>query len=88
MGTVILHFFAGALGSLAIFLLFVRLSGAGSFSAPFGLVFIGIACAALAHYVSPWATPAIIVAYALQSAVELRRERKQQRSRSSQNASE
>lgn len=88
MGTLLLHFFAGTLGALAIYLVYIRLSGAGSFSAPFGVVVIGIACASVAHYVSPWATPAIIVAYALQSAVEWRRERKQQRSRSSQNASE
>lgn len=76
MGTVFLHFVAGTLGSLAVFLAFFRLSGASSFSAPFGVVFIGIACASLAHFVSPWATPTVLTAYALVSAVEYWQESK------------
>ena len=43
MATVLLHFAAGALGALAVFLVFLRLSGATSFSPPFGVVVIGIA---------------------------------------------
>ena len=76
MGTVLLHFIAGSIGSLAVFLAFTRLSGATSFSAPFGVVFLGIACASLAHFVSPWATPIIIVIYAVSNAGELYRERR------------
>lgn len=79
MGTIFLHLIAGTLGSLAVFLAFIRLSGARSFSAPFGVIFIGIACATLAHFVSPWATPAIIVAYAVFSAIELWQDRKAQK---------
>jgi len=79
MGAVILHFVLGTLGCLAVFLVFIRLSGIGSFSAPFGLVFFGVVCAALAHYVSPWGTPAVIAIYALLSAHELRQERRAQK---------
>ncbi len=64
MTAVLLHFFAGMLGALAVYFVFIRLAGATSFSAPFGVIFIGIACAALSHFVSPWATPVIIVGYA------------------------
>lgn len=76
MGTVLLHFVAGTLGSLAVFLAFIRLSGARGFSAPFGVIFIGIACGSLAHFVSPWATPTVIAAYALFSALEYWQDRK------------
>ena len=38
MGTVILDFVAGTLGSLAIFLLSAYLSGERRFSAPFGVI--------------------------------------------------
>jgi CHASE2 domain-containing sensor protein len=76
MATVILHFVAGTLGGLAVFLVFTRLSGVTSFSAPFGVIVIGVACAALAHFLSPWATPAIIVIYAVASAMEFLQEQK------------
>ncbi len=84
MGTVLLHFLAGSLGSLIVFLAFTRLSGTIGFSAPFGVVFIGVACASLAHFLSPWATPAVIVLYAVSSAGELRRERKVRKALESQ----
>jgi len=76
MGTALLHFLAGSLGSLVVFVAFTRLSGCASFSAPFGVVFVGIACASLAHFLSPWATPAVLVLYAVASAGELYQERK------------
>jgi hypothetical protein len=85
MGTVFIHFVAGTLGSLAVFLAFIRLSGARGFSAPFGVIFIGIACASLAHFVSPWATPAVIAAYALVSATEFWHDSKAQKAGGSQN---
>jgi hypothetical protein len=87
MGTIFLHFVAGTLGSLVVFLVVTRLSGARSFSAPFGVVFIGIPCAALAHFLSPWATPAVVTVYALVSVSELLQERKAQKSGVSQNVS-
>jgi uncharacterized membrane protein YjjP (DUF1212 family) len=78
MVNALLHFVAGTLGSLLVFLLFVRLSRVDSFSAPFGVVFIGVACAALAHFVSPWATPAVVAGYAVVSAFELWQDRRAQ----------
>ena len=87
MGTIFLHFVAGTLGSLAVFLVFTRLSGARGFSAPFGVVFIGVACAALAHFISPWVTPAVVTVYALVSVSELLQERKARKSGVPQNES-
>jgi len=75
VSTALLHFVAGTVGSLAVFLVFTRLSPATGFSAPFGVIFIGVACASLAHFVSPWATPAVVAVYALFSALELWQER-------------
>ncbi len=77
MGTVLLHFLAGTLGTLAVFLVFARLSAATGFSAPFGLIFVGLACAALAHVLSPWTTPAIILLYAIASALEFVRDQRE-----------
>lgn len=71
MLNIALHFLAGTIGSLLLFLFFTRLSGTERFSAPFVVVFIGIACASLAHFLSPWATPAVLLAYALACANEL-----------------
>ena len=75
MANAIIHFAAGTLGALSIFLVFARLSGIKRFSMPFGVVFIGIICASLAHFVSPWATPAILLLYALVSAHEFQQDR-------------
>lgn len=75
MASVLLHFVLGTLGSLALFLFFTYRSGERSFSAPFGAVVVGISCASLSWFLSPWATPVILVLYALASASELRRER-------------
>jgi hypothetical protein len=60
-----LHFCLGLLGSGTIFLFFFQRSAAESTSAPFGLVFLAIACGILAVYLSPWATPAVVLAYAV-----------------------
>ncbi len=75
MGNVLLHFVVGTLGALLVFLVTTRLSGVYRFSVPLGVVFIGIVCSSLAHFVSAWATPAVILAYAMMSAAEMRRER-------------
>lgn len=75
MVSTVIHFAAGTLGSLFIFLIFARVSGAERFSMPFGVIVVGIACASLAHFVSPWATPAVLLLYALVSAQELQQER-------------
>lgn len=71
-----LHFIAGTLGSLAMFLLFAYLSGERKFSAPFGVIFIGVACGAMAHFLSPWATPVIVAIYGVGCAGEWTQARK------------
>ncbi len=75
MGNALLHFVVGTSGALLVFLVATRLSGVSRFSVPFGVVFISIVCSSLAHFVSAWATPAVILAYAMVSAAEARRER-------------
>jgi hypothetical protein len=75
MATVFFHFITGTLGGLVVFFIFTRLS-ATSFSAPLGVIFIGIASASLAHFLSPWATPIVIVLYALANTGEFIQERK------------
>jgi hypothetical protein len=74
-----LHFVAGTVGALVVFLVIARLSGERRFSAPFGVVFVGLACAVLAHFLSPWATPAIVALYALVAIGEWRHERRRRR---------
>jgi len=75
MSTVLLHFAIGTAGSLVMFLIFTKISGIRSFSAPFFVIFIGIACASLAHFVSPWATPIVLLVYLLSCINEVRLDR-------------
>ena len=75
MITTLIHFVLGTLGALFIFLIFARLSGVERFSMPFGVVVVGMACASLAHFVSPWATLAVLLLYALVSAHEFQQDR-------------
>jgi hypothetical protein len=70
------HFLIGIAGGLAIFFIFFRLSGASSTSAPFGLVFLGLACGTLALQLSPWVTPLILALYAGVSFYEHRENRR------------
>lgn len=86
MATALVHFIAGSLGSLLVFLVFARLSGNTRFSAPFGVILIGIACASLAHFLSAWATPVVIFMYVLANAGELYQERQARKSLESSNA--
>lgn len=72
-----LHFLTGLIGGAVIFAIFFRISAAKSTSAPFGLVLLAVACGCLAVYVSPWATPAILLVYAgasLREHIEERRD--------------
>ena len=66
------HFFTGLAGSVAIFVVFFRLSAAQSTSAPFGLIFFALACGVLAVYLSPWATPVALLLYFAVSLKEYR----------------
>lgn len=69
-----IHFAAGAFGSLIVFLIRARLSGENGFSLPAAPVVVGIACASLSHFLSPWATPAILLLYVLASVNELQQD--------------
>ncbi len=72
MRFVLMHFAIGAAGALAISLLFSRLSGETSGAALAMAMIVGIACASLAHFVSPWATPGALLLVVLSSLRELR----------------
>ena len=76
MATAFLHFVVGTAGAFAIFLVLTRISGATSFSAPFGVFLVGIVCANFAHFMSPWATPAVLLFYALAAVSEHVRDQK------------
>jgi hypothetical protein len=67
-----MHFAIGAAAALAISLLFSRLSGESNGAAPAMAVIVGTACASLAHFVSPWATPVTLLLMALSAMRELR----------------
>ncbi|MBI4538996.1 MAG: hypothetical protein HY704_05730 [Gemmatimonadetes bacterium] len=75
MSSVLLHLFLGVIGSLGLFLLFTFLSGERRFSAPFVVLVVGLACATLSRYLSPWATPVILVGYGVAGLLEVRRDR-------------
>ena len=77
MATPFVHFVLGSVGSLLLFLLLARLSGVKGFSFPSASIVVGIACASMAHFLSPWATPVILALYAISSLYELRQENRQ-----------
>ena len=76
MAKALFHFTAGLLGSLGIFLFFTWLSGVQRFSMPSIVVLVGFFCMMLAHFVSPWATPAVLVWYALASMHEFQQDQR------------
>ncbi len=75
MRDVLLHFALGAGGSLLILLFFTWRTGERSFSLPSASLVVGLACALLAHFATPWATPAVLALYALASWREQRLDR-------------
>lgn len=75
MLNVVIHFGIGSGVALLIFLAFNWLSGVRSFSAPFAVLFIGFTCGLLSHFVSPWATPVVLVLYCIASGNEYRNDR-------------
>jgi hypothetical protein len=64
----------GACGALGIFLVAARITRTERFSFPSAVLLVGLLCAAASHFVSPWATPAILVLYAIATAGETRAE--------------
>lgn len=84
MSAFLLHFILGLLGALVIFVLFLRLSATGSTSAPFGVLLIALPCGVLGSQLSAWATPAILLLYALVNWNEYHQERQMRRERERQ----
>lgn len=76
---VLVHFAIGTLVSLGVFLVFTLVIRKESFSVPFAVIFVGIACAVLSHFLSPWCTPLVLLLYTASSIHELREEREAQR---------
>lgn len=74
--TVILNFFIAALGSLAIFLVSIRLQGIGSFSAPFFVIIVGIVCAAASVHFGYISTIVVLAFYAISEARDVMETRK------------
>lgn len=74
MATPLIHLVLGSLGSLLLFVFFARLSGVKGFSFPSAIIVVGIVCASMTHFLSPWATPVILIVYAITSLYELRQE--------------
>jgi hypothetical protein len=61
----LLHFLAGAFGALLLFLIFTCVLRREGFSLPTVAIFIGLLCAIFAHFLSGWATPAVLLIYAM-----------------------
>ena len=78
--TVILNFFLATLGTLAIFLISVRLQGIGSFSAPFFVIIAGVVCAAASANFGYVPTVIILVLYAISEAKDVMETRARDRS--------
>ena len=75
MLNVAIHFAIGTVVALLIFLFFTRRSGVRSFSVPFAVFFVGFTCGLFAHFVSPWATPVLLILYGAASFNEYRQDR-------------
>lgn len=72
----VVHGVVGFLAALAVFLFGSWASGERSFSLPTAPVVVGFVCANAAHFVSPWATPVVLLAYGLGVAGEVWRVRR------------
>ncbi len=75
MSTATLHFILGLVGSLFFFVVARVVSNERTWSAPFALIFVAVVCASLAAFLSPWATPVVILAYGVASLAEAFRDR-------------
>lgn len=84
---VAIHFVIGSVAALFIFLAFTWLSGVRKFSAPSAVLFIGVTCGVLSHFVSPWATPVVLALYGVAAAAEYRSDRITAKQRSSNTVS-
>ena len=76
MSTVLAHLVFGTAGAFAVFVALARLAGERSFSAPLGAVLVGVTCAVLAHFASPWATPAVLLLLVAAGLVEVTADRR------------
>ena len=75
MGGVALQFVLGTAGAILVSLIVSRLSGESGTSAPFGAVFVGVSCASLSHFASPWATAVVLALYGVAGLYEVVRDR-------------
>lgn len=72
-----LTFVAASAACAVIYVLRCRWSGETKFSAPLGVVLVGLPAAAFAHLAgTPWAALVVVILYALAAWSELREERK------------
>lgn len=76
MSTWALHAVVAAVLAGAIFAFFAWLDGETRTSLPLAPLLIGLQAGLLAHHLSPWATPGLLLAYALACWVEWRRTRR------------
>ncbi|MBK9347141.1 MAG: hypothetical protein IPN06_12365 [Burkholderiales bacterium] len=72
----LIHFGVGLLVVLVIDYGRARLAGESGGSLSLAPVVVGIACAALGHFLSPWATPVVLLLYAAVSINEWLQERR------------
>lgn len=73
----VLTFGAATAACAVIYVVRCRWSGETKFSAPLGVVFVGLPAAAFAHLAgTPWAALVVVVLYALTAWSELREERR------------
>jgi len=75
--TVIINFFIGTFGSLALFLIATYIEGVQSFSAPFFVIAIGIICAVLSTLFGYWSTWVILGLFAVITMADLYRDREE-----------
>ena len=59
------HFLLGAIVSFLFYLWVSKRTGIEGFSFPSASLLVGVICAVLANFLSPWVTPVVLFAYAV-----------------------
>ena len=68
----LLHFLIGSLGTLLVTSWAAHKAAESNGSAPAAALVVGVACASLAHFLSPWATPVVLGLVSASTIKELR----------------
>lgn len=68
------HFIVSTLISFILWRVFQFTSGETSYSLPTSPLVMGVVCATLSHFLSPWSTPVVLLLYVLTLWSERRRE--------------